>query len=285
MPTATRSYLLGGGDAVAVRVLDSSEFSEQPYQIDLDGTVSLPLAGRIQAAGLSVTDLETDLAERLRKYIRNPQVSIHVAEFGSQPVSVLGSVAAPGVYQVGGDRTLAQLLSLAKGLTPDAGGRILISRRSKKGDSADASEVLEIPVDELLQSSPAVAAFRVQAHDVITVPKARLVYVIGEVKKPGGHVLAGREAVTVLEALSMAEGLLSTAKPKHAKLLRSTAGSTQRTETPIDLNQLLAGRVANPELQADDILLVPRNAIRSASLRAVEAAIQLGTGLIIWRPR
>jgi polysaccharide biosynthesis/export protein len=283
------SYILGPGDEISIRVLDSTDIPDKPIRVDSDGQIALPLAGRIQAAGKSVAVLETEITNRLQKYIISPQVSVNVTDFGSQPVSVLGAVTAPGVYQLSGTKPLAQVIALAKGFAPDAGGQIRIAsyQRSSTPPEAGAVDlgnmsVTEVSVEELLSSSSAVGSILIRPHDVITVPKAHLVYVIGEVHKPGAHILSNRDSISVLEAISMAEGILPTASPQHARLLRLDAKAANRVEIPLDLKRILAGRADNVMLQPNDILLIPNNAVRAAGLRTIEAAIQLGTGILIW---
>lgn len=284
------NYIIGPGDEISIRVLDSSEIPDKPMRVDPNGEIAMPLIGRIRAAGRSVEAFESDITTRLRKYIISPQVSVNVTDFGSQPVSVLGAVTSPGVYQLSGTKPLAQVIALAKGLTPDAGGRIRIASHRGSPPTPEGATVesrtpgvTEVLVDDLLSSSGNVGSILIHPYDVITVPKARLVYVIGEVHKPGAHILSNRESISVLEAISLAEGILPTASPQRAKLLRKDAKTAQRSETPLDLKRILAGRGENVILQPDDILLVPSSAVRAVGLRTVEAAIQLGTGIVIWR--
>ena len=292
-----RSYIIGPGDEISIHVLDSTDFPDKPLRVDPDGQIALPLIGRTQAAGKSVAEIETDLTDRLRTYIVSPQVSVNITDFGSQPVTVLGQVVAPGVYQLSGAKPLSQVIAMAKGLAPDAGGKITVASHARemsaKGafrlsfNSADAPEVgdpvvTEVSVADLLSSSGTAAATIIHPYDVITVSKSQLIYVIGEVHKAGGFVLGNRQSVSVLEAISMAEGTLPSALPQHAKLLRREANSEQRVETPIDLKSILAGKGDNMLLYPDDILIVPKNAIRAVGLRSIEAAIALGTGIAIW---
>jgi polysaccharide biosynthesis/export protein len=278
-----RNYTLGPGDEISIRVLDSADIPDKPIRVDPGGEIALPLIGRIQAAGRSVAVLETEITNRLRTYVKNPQVSINITEFGSQPVSVLGSVTAPGVYQLSGTKTLAQVLALAKGLAPDAGSEIRIASYHGGSTPSDDPKVTSVRVDDLLSSSGAGGGILIRPRDVITVPKARIIYVIGEVHKPGVHVLSNHESISVLEAVSMAEGVLPSAAAQHAKLLRRDPNSNQRVEIALDLKRILAGKAENIMLRPDDILLVPNSAARSVGIRSLEAAIQLGTGIAIWR--
>src|SRR5579864_7349488 len=283
-----RSYVLGPGDEISVRVLDSTDIPDKPIRIDVDGQIALPLVGRLQASGKSVAVLETEISMRLRQYIVSPQVSVNVTDFGSQPVSVLGAVMAPGVYQLNGHKSLAQVLALAKGFTPEAGGRVKITSYSGGSNDAGAVEpihlsVTEVSVEDLLSASSTAGALLIHPHDVVTVPKAPIVYVIGEVHKPGGHMLNNRDSVSVLEAVAMAEGTLPTASPQHAKLLRIDPNTGKRVETALDLKRVLSGGADNVILHPNDILLVPTNVPRAVGLRSLEAVIQAGTGVVIWR--
>jgi len=296
---STSRYTIGPGDEVSIRVLDSVDISDKPVRVDPDGQIAVPLIGRIQAAGKSVAALETDLTDRLRTYIVSPQVSVNVTDFGSQPVSVLGAVGAPGLYQLSGAKPLAQVIAMAKGLASDAGGRIRISSYGSAAAPLDPSvrfsfvtsgapesgnpAITEVSVEDLLSNSGSAGATLIRPYDVITVSKAQLVYVIGEVHKPGGHVLSNRDSVSVLEAISMAEGTLTTASPQHARLLRRDPNNSRRVEIPIDLKGIIAGRGDNMLLQPDDVLIVPKDMIKAVGLRSIDAAISLGTGFAIWR--
>jgi polysaccharide export outer membrane protein len=125
---------------------------------------------------------------------------------------------------------------------------------------------------------------QVKPNDVITVPKADLIYVIGAVKKSGGFVLSERADISVLQALSMAEGLDRTAAAAKAIILRGGSSSPNRAEIPVDVKNILEGKGRDVPLLANDILFIPTSAAKSASIRALEAIIQAGTGAAIYRP-
>jgi polysaccharide export outer membrane protein len=110
-----------------------------------------------------------------------------------------------------------------------------------------------------------------------------MVYVIGDVKHSGGFVLTERESMSVLQALSLAEGLNGTADARHARILRLKHDADQREELAVDVKDVLNGKKPDVALRGDDILFVPGSTGKKASLRAIEAAIQTGTGLAIWR--
>jgi polysaccharide export outer membrane protein len=285
-------YVLGPDDRVTVHALDVEEFTDRAMRIEMNGDLRLPLVGRVRASGLTVEQLETEIAARLRTYVKEPQVSVFVSDFRSQPVSVLGAVANPGVQQLQGRKTLFEILSMAGGLRQDAGHSIKITRRKEWGriplanaaaDSTGAYTVAEVSVASVVGARNPQENIVICPNDVISVPRADMIYVIGAVKRSGGFVLNERENMTVLQALSLAEGLDSAAAPKSAKVLKSSPGAANRTEVPIDLRKIVAGRSADIPLSADDILFVPTSMAKNATVRGLEAALQIGTGIAIWR--
>jgi polysaccharide export outer membrane protein len=284
--------VLGPDDEIVVHALHAREIADKPFRIDLLGDMNIPMIGRVRAGGLTVEQLERELNSRLSPYIREPEVAVRVTEFKSQPVSVLGAVKNPGVYPLRGRITLMEMLSAAGGLEQDSGGTINITRRSECGavpvDNARADpsghfSIGEVKLKPLMEAQNPANNLLVCAHDVIVVPRAKLVYVIGEVHKPGGFVLRDRETASILEALSMSEGLLGTAGAQKARILRAQAGQAQRQEIPVNLSHILAGKAEDVKLRPDDILFVPDSKPKTAAARGVEVAIQMATGVIIWR--
>ena len=127
------SYVLGPDDEITIRALHADEITDKPFRVDPLGYLSLPIIGRVRAGGLTVEQLAHEVSSRLNSFIREPEVSIRVTEFRSQPLSVLGAVKNPGVYRLRGRTTLIEALSSAGGLEPDSGGTIHITRQSECG--------------------------------------------------------------------------------------------------------------------------------------------------------
>ena len=289
---ARPSYMLGPDDQVVVQALHAPDIKEQPQRIDSSGYLTLPLAGRVRAAGRTVEELQKELVVRLRPFIRKPEVTVSVSEYRSQPVSVAGPVMTPGVYQLQGHKTLMEVLALAGGAKPEAADTVRITRRvqcapfqleSVRRDAAGQVEVGEVSLQGLLEVKNPGQNPEICPQDVITLARAPLVYVMGEVRKPGGFPLRDREQASVLEAISMSEGLVRTASPAKARILRWQPNGAKRTEIAVNLNTILSGKTADVALQANDILFVPDSVPKSALLRGAEAAVQMGTGVVIWR--
>ena len=285
------AYILGAEDTLSIKVHNDDEIGATPYPIDLQGNVNLPLIGSAHAAGLTVTELQSDLTRRLREFIRTPDVNVSVAEFRSQPISVLGAVANPGIHQIRGRKTLFEVISEAGGLKAEAGNVIKVTRRKDYGDvplpgatvdSTNQYSIGEVSIRSVMQAQNPAQNITVKPYDLITVPKADVIYVIGDVKKPGGFPLSEKPNVSVLEALSLAEGLERTASAKKAKILRAAVGSTARSEIFVDVSKILSGQTNDVTMLPNDILFIPNSAAKSATARAIEAMIQIGTGVMIY---
>ncbi len=285
-------YILGPEDKVELFSQDLGDISGKPLAIGMSGYLDLPLAGRVHATGLTVQQLQDAINSALRPYVREPSVIVTVTEFHSQPVSVLGAVGLPGVHQLEGRKTLVEMLSLAGGIRTDAGNSVAITRSlewgrlplpTAKDDVSGKYSVAEVRLDSIMSGKRPDENILVRPHDVISVPKARLVYVVGEVPKAGGFVLEGRESMSVLQALSLAGGVNPQSAPQNSKILRGGPDPQKRTEIPVNLKKIIAGKQEDIAMKSDDILFVPSSTSKKAAAKAAEAALQTLTGVVIWR--
>src|ERR1022692_1185391 len=241
---APDTYTLGPGDQIVIHVPLVEEIDNKPIPIDMKGSINLFQVGRIQASGLTTEQLEAAIAERLKKYLVKPDVSVYLNEMRSQPVSILGEVQTPGVHQLQGRKNLFEVLSLAGGLRPGAGNVINITRRLEWGpiplpgaanDSSGQFSVASVGVKSVMSASNPAENILIKPNDVISVPKADTIYVIGAVKKPGAYVLGEHRSLSALQILALAEGPEKTAATKDAKIMRVVPGSNDRSEIPVNL--------------------------------------------------
>jgi polysaccharide export outer membrane protein len=299
------SYKVGPGDVLDIAVFEVEELSKTAA-VGAAGGISLPMLGEIPVAGMTTREIETGLERRYAvKYLKDPQISVSVKEFRSQPVSVIGAVEKPGVYQLQGSRRLIEVLAMAGGFAPDVGATITISRRPDDGAEAPdfltanlpeslandleanaapaspSSSEIEVSVRALLRMSGGDAHNPfIEPHDVIRVSKAGLIYVMGAVEKPGGFPIKDQETLTVLRAVSLASGTARHAAPQKARLIRGVDGTKE--EIPVRIQDMVEGKLADMAMQADDILFIPDSRARSALGRGAEAALQIATGIAIW---
>jgi polysaccharide biosynthesis/export protein len=280
-------YPLGPGDQILIWALGAEEISDRPVRIDANGDLDLPLIGRVHAGGATVDALRQEITRRLKNHVKEPRVAVNVSEFRSQPISVMGAVNHPGVYQLQGRKTLAEALSVAEGPRTDAGNWVYIRRsaldtpleggeRSADGDALTSRVSLKsvmVGTGSKLYLAP---------NDVITVPRSAVVYVIGEVHKPGGFVIGERESISILESISMAEGIGRTSSPEKARLLRRN-GSGARTEIAVDVRRILQAKQEDLAMQPEDILFIPNSRIKSGMSKALETAATAIGGVVIYR--
>jgi polysaccharide export outer membrane protein len=286
-----RSYVLGPQDTITVRVTDLPEFKDLgAVRVDQEGNLRLPVTGRLHVEGLTVEQVEKEIAAKLSAIMQHPEVSVALAELRSHPVSVLGAVRTPGVYQITGTKTLYEVLSLAGGLNQDASNHVKITRQVSAGvlplpgarlNANGEFYVAELNVRDVMEAKVPDDNIAVLSGDVISVPKAELVYVVGAVRRAGGFPLAEKEQISVLQAVSLAEGLDKIASAKKARILRQSEPGTERKEIAINLDAIIKGRAKDVSLQANDILFIPTSVGKSASITALQAAMQVGGAVVV----
>lgn len=261
-------YVISPEDVLRISVYGAPDFS-QTVRVSTSGQVSLPLIGHLQAAGITVAEFQQNLARRLdARYLQNAQVSVLVEEFHGQPVVVAGAVKNPGVIQLLRPRPLTDILARAGGLTQEAGNDVILSRPGKPD--------VRVAIRDLL-SEGNVGNLMVEGGDTVRVPQAGLVYVLGEVGKPGGFPLADNRDISVMQALALAEGIKHTAAEGSARLVKILPDGSRRV-IPIDLSRILHGKAPDPIMAANDILVVPNSAGKIALGRGIDASLAVLIG-------
>jgi len=290
MEQVRANYVLGPNDQILVRALQVEEIGQRPYRIDTEGQIDLPLIGALKAGGLSVDQLEAELAKRLATYVRNPQVSVTVVQYRSEPVFFIGAFRTPGIYSLEGRRTLVEMLASIGGLQPNASRRIAITRHLEYGplplpnatvDKGTGTSTVEIGMSSLHDNVNPAENIVLQPYDQISVSRAEMVFVSGEVAKPGGVELEERESISAIQLMSISGGLTRDADPEKARVLRPILNTTRRAEIPLNLKLVLAGRASDYPLMQNDMLYVPRKRsllgfVGKASLIVVPVVVSAG---------
>jgi len=260
------TYTLGVGDQITIHAPGMEEINDNPYRIDSEGNINLPVLGKIPAAGVTVEQLESTLTERLRPLITNPQVVVSVVEYRSEPIFFTGAFNTPGIYTLQGRRKLVEMLATVGGLQPDASRIIKITRRLEYGviplpnamvDREAGTSSVEMSLTSLTENVNPAEDMVLQPFDVIHVDPAEMVYVNGEVGKVGGFQLRDRDSMSVTQALAMAGGLGKDAAPEKATILRPILNTSRRAEIPINIKRILAGKDRDYPLMPNDVLYVP----------------------------
>jgi polysaccharide export outer membrane protein len=353
-------YVIGAGDTISIDVFDVKELSRE-VRVSQTGTIGLPLIPvRLQVKGLTETQAEQKIAEVLQAngLVSHPEVSVSVRTRKSKPITVVGAVPHPMVYQAERPVTLLEVLAEAGGVANDAGDTAIVTRPiSESADTAEAppisnedvipssandlipppsspnnnspapggstagpsqavtgvapvtpapntnfpsaevaakdapvptmppalSNTITVNLNQLMESGDPVNNIILQAGDIVTVPHAGIVYVLGAVGKPGGFVLANdRAQMTTLKMLALAGGLNHTAKSDHAVIIRRDRQGQQHEQT-VDLKKVVQRKAEDVRLEASDILYVPDSFAKKALFRAGEIAIGVGTGVALYR--
>jgi len=289
---------IGAGDLLHIDVFDVPELSRE-LRVSDTGDISFPLIpGRIHAAGLTPFQLEAQLEQVLLEngLVSHPQVSVFIKEQNSQPISIVGAVSHPMVYQVIRPTTLLEVLAAAGGVSDDAGSVVIVTRPAHPDDPKSEStnlpddprsnqEIITVRLQDLLDSGDSRFNIAVYGGDVISVPKAGIVYVMGAgVAQPGGYVLQGHgDQITVLRALALAHGLTGFARSDDAVIMRTNPMTGQKDQIPVRIKQIEKHKADDLAMKSNDILYVPDSAGRKILARGGEAAFGIGTGVAIYR--
>jgi polysaccharide export outer membrane protein len=329
-PSQPSDYVIGAGDLVNVQVFDVPEMSRE-LRVSQTGTIGIPLVPvRLQIAGLTEIQTERKITEVLEAngLISHPEVSVTVKEKKSRPITIVGAVAHPQVYEADRQVTLIDVLAQAGGITADASDHVIVTR-PERDQSQDAPQsqpdaatdsapalgagsaatptsapaaatksaaeplppqnppplvnTITVNLSQILEAGDMANNVVIQPGDVVTVPHAGIVYVLGAVSKPGGYTVTNdRAQLSTLKVLSLAGGLDKTAKSDRAVIVRKDA-TGQQQQVDVDLKKIMKFESEDVQLRPSDILYVPRSAGKQAAIRAAELATAIGTGVLIYR--
>lgn len=354
--SSSHDYMIGSGDLLSISVFDVPELTRE-VRVNQAGTISIPLVPtRLQIAGLTETQAEQKIADILEAngLVSHPEVEVSVKEHRSRPITIVGAVAHPMVYEADRGVTLLEVLAEAGGIAPDAGDTIIVTRaraaafipianpepipetapgasgsasspenaeppalsqeKDKPADQKDMpaafpsaaqvqangtatndsrsnstdspkvpANIITINLNDLLENGDMKNNIPLQAGDVVTVPHAGIVYVLGAVAKPGGFVLSNdRTQLTTLKILSLAGGVDKAAKLDHAVIIRKDSQGKQ-TETEVDLKKIIARQSEDLQMHASDILYVPDSKGKEALYQGLQIAAAVATSVAIYR--
>lgn len=262
--SSDRRYQVGPGDLLDIRVFREQALTREVRVSDL-GRIRLPFLDEIDAACLTEAELAGVIAEKYRRFVRNPQVDVFVKEYNSQPVSVIGSVTRPGRIQLQRRVRLLELISFAGGPAPLAGEDIHVIRAADRhscqaGDESAAEAApggqrfYSYKLRDLLAGA-AEANIVVEPSDIVSLPPANQVFVTGTVVRPGPLTMPGR--MTLVQAISMAGGFAQYAEKKKVRLIRLQPGSNTHVERIVNIDEIEKRRGEDIVLLPNDVIDVP----------------------------
>lgn len=272
VPDQSALTRLGPGDLIEVNVYNVPELATKA-RVSNSGDVYLPLIDYVHVDGLTQEEAQTVIEKRLETggFVRSPHVTIFVDEAASQGVSILGEVNKPGIYPDVVDHKLYEVISEAGGFTATASRKIAIIRHN-------LAEPIRVDLPRNL-SDDLSGNVEVLPGDTITVPRAPIIYVVGDVGRPSG-LLVDNGSLTVLQAIALAGGTNKTAKMGGVRIIRKTPSGM--TETRVQLKKMLEAKSPDVTLQADDILFIPVSGGRVLAGRTFEAAMSAATAVTIF---
>lgn len=355
LSTASKSgpheYTIGNGDLLSISVFDVPELTRE-VRVSQSGTISIPLVPtRLHITGLTEIQAEQVIADVLQAngLVSHPEVGVMVKEHRSKPITIVGAVQHPMVYEADSSVTLLEALAQAGGIAADAGDTIIVTRArsatfvmipnpdpvlpSAPGAAVSAEDstlaapapeekattsstsppafpsatektqspaspassnnpsettnpsenIITINLNQLLEMGDIRNNIPLQAGDVVTVPHAGIVYVLGAVARPGGFVLSNdRTELTTLKILALAGGVTKIAKLDHAVIIRKDSQGKQ-TETEVDLKKVINRQAEDLQMRASDVLYVPDSRTKEVLFQAIQIAAAVATAAAIYR--
>lgn len=257
----TESIAIGRGDMLQIKVLEAPELDQSARVTDA-GTLNLILGGAVQVANLTPAEAAVAVERVLVEghYVLTPHVSVTLAQTVTQNVTIMGQVRAPGSYPIGTPRPILDVLALAGGLTDLADRKVTIQRHA-------STERLVFVVSNSANTALD-ASISVDPGDTVIVPKADVVYILGDVNRPGGIAMVTNDSkLSVVQAISLAGGTPPNAVPAHARLIRRQADG-KHVEIPLQLSAMEKGKLPDLQLQADDIVYIPFSYMRNMAVGA-----------------
>ncbi len=286
------SYRIGPGDELDVRVFGRAELA-RVVRVDSYGRIRLPFLEEMQAGCMTEAQLASAIAERYKKYLRDPQVDVMVKDFRSQPVAVIGAVAHPGRFQLQRRVRLLELVTFAGGPSGQAGSAIHVIHNSEHDhcssnspderpkteggdDNSSLPALSSIKLKDLLAGAPEANPF-VQPGDIVSIPEADQIFVTGSVVKPGAYPLLNQ--LTLTQAIALAGGVNMEAARNRVRLIREEPGTKVRKETVYNLDDIHRRKIQDVALLPNDIVEAPSSTTRVATRNMLGVSINMLSAL------
>lgn len=262
-------YQIGPGDVLDIRVMNRPQLSRDAVRVEGNGTIRMPLIeAPIQAACLSESELAKEISTRYLKFYRNPQVDVFIKEFKSSQVAIIGFVGEQGRFQLQRRIRLLDLLTYAKGPTLNAGQTINVihsptAHQCEQGDSAtkqDDTGLASFKLSDTMLGAEAANPY-LENGDIVTLPEADQIHVVGNVKNP--HSIPLKEPITLSQAIAMSGGLGQDSKKDQIRVIRREPGSTTKRIIAVDLTAIEKKRAEDIALMPNDIVDVPTSGAKS----------------------
>lgn len=262
------------GFEIDVQVFDEPDLSGR-FRVGPDGNIHLPLVGPVHVAGDALADAQQAVqgAFKSAQVLKSPQVTLDITQYAPTLVTVLGAVNNPGRLQMLAPHSLLDVISFAGGESQLAGGEIDV-RHQDKGEVATYRY-------ERDSSGDSIAGVMVHDGDTVVVPRAGIVYVLGQVTRPGGYLMQEDGKLDLAQAISMAMGTTLISSTKYVLIIRRKPDGAY-TQFEVPYNDMVHGKVAPPQLQPQDIVYVPNSKVKT-TFADVQGLLTAATSATILR--
>jgi len=285
-----RDLVIGPEDSLDIVLLGSEELTKV-WRVGATGDLNLPMVGRMHVAGCTVEQFEHDLNLKLVRYYKDPQLTVFISEFRSQPITVTGAVVKPGTTQLEGNRTLFDVIMRAGG-PRDAGPAVTLARAGANGgipwpgakEDSNGYSVATFDLKEVMDGHSTAANIPIEPYDVVSLQEGKeqkMVHVVGEVYKPGSVELVTQNTVSLMKVLALAGGLTRGAAATKARIIHVGPDGSRSQPAIVNLKTIMNGKALDLELTAGDILIVPpasglKTSIEALGMSAATTSIWIG---------
>lgn len=278
LATGVPPSTIGFGDVLDVEVFGTPQLSMPSARVDSSGDVNLPVIGMVHVAGFNAVGAAVHIEDALRKQglMLAPHVTVSVLEFAAEGATVLGQVNAPGVYPTRGEHRLLDMIAFAGGLRPTAGKVVSIIHRDDPRH----------PVRIILASSTKYLSSQrnpdIEPGDTVIVGRAGVIYILGDVGRPGAYMINNNEPISLMQAISLAGGWRPNASLSGALLIRKVPGGHK--ELKLDLKHIVRGKQADVRVRNDDILYVPSSFGKTLATQGMQSIMTTAQALVYVGP-
>jgi polysaccharide export outer membrane protein len=252
-----KEYKIGAQDLLEITVFELPELN-QTVRVSEDGSISIPLLGRVDIEGLTKDDLEKKLASLLEeKYLKKARVTVFIREYQSKRAAIIGAVTKPGIYELIGRMTVLQLISKAGGLTDRASNEMFVLREASNGVRAR----IAIDLDDLINNGNQKLDIPLQANDTVNIPIDQMIniFVFGEVRNPGALQVKMSKKTTLLQAIAQAGGPTEGAARSGITIKRKDRKTGKEIKIKVNMKDIIKGKRPDIELREGDVVFVPES--------------------------
>ena len=280
-------YKIGPDDVLSVTVADAPEFGGK-FRVSDAGLLGIPGApAPIHAEGQTPIELAGSIRQALMdaKQLRDPKVTVFIEEYQGRTITVLGSVSKPAVYALQKRTTVLEAISMGGGALSTAGNTVTIMRGPASAEATNTSvgSVQLLDMSQLMNGENSSANVQVRNGDVVSLSAADIVYVVGAVMKPGGFAMpAPGSGVSVVQAVALAQGVNPMAATHRGVIVRQSTSAHSRVEIPVDIGNMLTGKIEDQLLAPNDILYIPESGTKKTLKSLGDMAMTAATGIAIY---